>query len=53
MYLNRVCTLEVFQGGKTDNDLLAKTFIKQLLEPDVQKRLTVEQAMKHSVRLIE
>jgi hypothetical protein len=38
-------------GNEVDGVLSAKAFISQLLEPDVQKRLTVEQAIKHSVRL--
>jgi hypothetical protein len=51
MYPKRVCASALFQGGETDGVPSAKAFIKQLLEPDAQKRLTVEQAIKHSVRL--
>ena len=54
MYLRRVRASALFQEGETDGVLLsAKTFIKLLLEPDVEKRLTVEQAVKHPVRLTE
>jgi len=45
--------LYTIHGGEIDGVLSAMTFIKRLLEPDAQKRLTVEQAIKHSVRLTE
>lgn len=53
MYPKRVCVTALFQEGEIDDVLSAKTFVKQLLEPDAQKRLTVEQAIRHSVRMTE
>jgi len=53
MYRQRVCVSALLLEGETDAILSAKAFVKQLLEPDVQKRLTVEQAINHPVCLTE
>lgn len=53
MYPKTVCITALFQGGENDGVPSAKTFVKQLLEPDAQRRLTVEQAINHSVRMTQ